>query len=133
MRKFMVTMFMVTLFFVSCETSKESGKRKQSTTRVHVQEVEDSEIAEIKMVKIIKTEKPKVFGALSVKGFGTGGGGNALGIGGLGTRASRKASGAKYGMARGRNAVLNRFISSSSPPNSEQYESPDENGWKSSR
>ena len=71
----------------------------------------------------------KVFGGgglgAGIKGTGMGGG-NSLGIGGLGTR-GRGAARVNYGMA-----VVDRFARVNYS-NTEQYESKDENSWKSSK
>ena len=71
----------------------------------------------------------KVFGGgglgagLSRSGFGTGGGGNSLGV----RKVRRSLSGANYGRA-----VVDRFARVNFA-NTEQYESKDENSWKSSK
>ena len=64
-------------------------------------------------------------GGISVRGFGAGGGGNALGIGGLNARG--------FGVAKSSSAygMIALHGASAGMPDTEQYESSPENGWKS--
>lgn len=65
-------------------------------------------------------------GSVSVRGFGTGGGGNALAIGGLNARG--------FGIAKSSSAygrISLHGASAGVPADTEQYESTPENGWKS--
>lgn len=73
----------------------------------------------------ISSAEQFVSGGVTVHGFGTGGGGNALGIGGLNARGFGVA---KRSSAYGMVAVHGASVSIS---NTEQYESSPENSWKS--
>lgn len=73
----------------------------------------------------ISSAEQFVSGGVAVHGFGTGGGGNALGIGGLNARGFGVAKrSSAYGMVAVHGA-------SASISNTEQYESSPENSWKS--
>ena len=153
MRKIIAILMIVSFFFVSCKTSEQVNNEKDNEVNVQIQEVEETEIVLGEEGRVVNKELEKkvvekleakvsttsgsvrktkvaqssgIMGALSTKGFGSGGGGNRLSIGGLSTR-GRGLSGANYGMA----AVDNLQVRYAN--NTEQYESPDENSWKSSK
>lgn len=73
----------------------------------------------------ISSAEQFVSGGVAVHGFGTGGGGNALGIGGLNARG--------FGVAKRSSAygMVALHGASASISNTEQYESSPENSWKS--
>jgi len=142
MRKLISMFLIIAVFFISCKTPQRDGETKKNESKVQIEEMDEVEIAvavkpQERLVKESskkssdrKNRKSKVaassgiMGTLSGKGFGTGGGGNVLNIGGLGTRG-------RGVVAYGRAALDQLHVNYAY--NSEQYESPDENGWKSSK
>jgi Ca-activated chloride channel family protein len=155
MRKLISTLTIVAIFIVSCKTPEREKQPTKNEGNVQIEEMDETEIVvkpqEKKEVKVVEKEatsvqestkksydrknnKSKVaaskgiMGALSGQSYGVGGGGNALGIGGLSTRGR---GGVAVGHGYGRAAVDNLQVNYAY--NSEQYESPDENSWKSSK
>jgi len=143
MRKLISTLTIVAIFIVSCKTPERETQPTKNESNVQIEEMDEIEVAVKLEVKEVKAEKMKlasvttkkmskvaassgVMGTLSGKGFGTGSGGNALSIGGLGTR-GRSSVGQGYGRMVVDNMQVNYAY------NTEQYESPDENSWKSSK
>jgi Ca-activated chloride channel homolog len=152
MRKIIVILNILLILAFSCTTQKKSGQTEVQESEPEetqaFEEINPLKEAEKEVVvkgdegstgdKQIKVAKSSgIMGTLQ-SGKVVGSGGNSLGMGGIGTRGRGMGGGSSaYGVITGssRRALSDRASMNSLHyyQNTEQYESPDENGWKSAK
>ncbi len=151
MRKIIAILNILTVFAFSCSTPEKAEIAEVKETKPEkiqvIEEIQPLKEAEKEVPVVTKSSKPadalksdKVFGggghglgAGLAKGFGSGG----IGIHGTGMGGGSSAYGTVTMSSRGcaRKALEGRVAMSPAyyAENTEQYESPDENGWKSAK